>query len=1119
MAKLSAQIQQPYYTRTERLKQRQSERLQTTETPYSPQQNIQITRSQLQSEIQNAQIERDRRIESLRRSIANREEQWNRKSDKYRSDPKNRERYEKAIRGYEERIDEKRTYYNEYIKRLNRGLSELESGKDYELSSIKKYADDYARYEKRQLDVKQENKRKEQEQLKKIQELQQQGYSPMIIETRSKTGKIEKVDVELYKEGEGYVNVSTYKPTQKIDKLEKSELGVVNVPLVFGVGDNKYTFNTSTQLYKDPEGMLITEFGSVGKTEKEVRDEQYKLYLEERSKLPTYEGEVAEVPEEKQGFFKRIFSKAKEKVGEVNIPLFVGAGGEIQLKAFKPIKDKGVELAKSPLYVDPVGLAFGVGGLTPLPITKDAEKLGDYTQSGKTAITEWQLGKENIENLVNEKALKDIEQEYQLRFEDQYMQKIIYGEIDFETAQKEYAEGETAKRLQDQYSKQYNLEYAQLFTEQKGVLKKTAGLISYGALDLVPTTVGGAVTTVGGIATLQKLKIPQWIITGGAGYFTYKGIKTLADPTKTFEEKSGGAISTLIGASILTYGGYKWARQPVVSKTRLKVPKTSLQTSAVGKEGVIKYNIKVQNQVKQLEKVFYGKQKLSQQVISGSKTTVTTMGRKFLNQFGLNLKPIYQGVPYQDPKGYKTALKRLQAYGYTPYQAKQTLRLRRPQIIERQLISGEVNVYPDTMTARGEFTQRVTRPVVEVNGIKTRGGRPVTEVYDVSRSIETVSRIVDKQVVNYNVLTQQITKTTTSSLAGKSTTKYVQRGIVGVGDVGNLKLKLTIQDLTRGITQVYTSPYQTQNIYEAYIQQQSLPYKRKRIKGVTQSTIIKSDAEIVNINYDDILTKLRGYKVTKIPTTTSTATKPIEQMTSKELKQMIKDIKNVYKPTKLEVTSRREMQLYDQLKASIPTPTKQTQNQLKEILKSAYVPPQDVTTASQSLTTSTVPVSATGGFSASASALFLKEQLRSSVVPSSEMGLKDLLKSELKFATAQSDILKQDQGLKQAQLPLSALKLAPAIDGITFNALTTTYTPTPTTFKPLPVFDLDLRKKMEKKSKKKKEDFWLLGSLPDFTARAIGVPSPEITLKDVEKELTAIKTGGEIRRGVKLRWQ
>lgn len=60
--------------------------------------------------------------------------------------------------------------------------------------------------------------------------------------------------------------------------------------------------------------------------------------------------------------------------------------------------------------------------------------------------------------------------------------------------------------------------------------------------------------------------------------------------------------------------------------------------------------------------------------------------------------------------------------------------------------------------------------------------------------------------------------------------------------------------------------------------------------------------------------------------------------------------------------------------------------------------------------------------------------------------------------------------------------------------------------------------KLTKKMKKKKGDYWLLGSLPDFTARSVGLGSPEINIKDIEKELTTIKTGGEVRRGVKLKW-
>jgi hypothetical protein len=194
----------------------------------------------------------------------------------------------------------------------------------------------------------------------------------------------------------------------------------------------------------------------------------------------------------------------------------------------------------------------------------------------------------------------------------------------------------------------------------------------------------------------------------------------------------------------------------------------------------------VQDASTQLNKVVYESQKLSQKGMAGSRATVTTKWKDYLNAFnkkfnyrikinkvggsGLNtrikldlLKPstkttfanIYEGVPTQqlgssytvqglrgntkviiEKSGYAKATDLLKKYGWSDAQVKAGLRYTAPRIYETYLNKGVISI--NKASATGNFEYLIKRPVIDVNknlGIKTRGGSTFKEITNVKRQL------------------------------------------------------------------------------------------------------------------------------------------------------------------------------------------------------------------------------------------------------------------------------------------------------------------------------------------------------------------------------------------------
>lgn len=777
---------------------------------------------------------------------------------------------------------------------------------------------------------------------------------------------------------------------------------------------------------------------------------------------------------------KSLFEKAKgyyktftEKTGDIQIPIFIGAGGSVNIKDIKK------------------------------PIS---EKLGEQSQKVYEKMTSEIPNKQAIENQFQE--------EYQNRFESAYMKKIIYGETTFETAKSEFEKSETAKIISQKYGTAITED-----TKNLRLLKKweygteLAGLgLGKVVVDFVPTNYGDLVVktaVVGaGIGAIQTIPASvNLAITGGMfGYGTYKAFS----PKSTPIEAGSGLITSIISGASLGYAGYRYLGKPIIKTETIKPPKTSLHTtSTIGKD------VKIITDEETLNKVLYPRQKLSQIAVAGRRTIVTTKWRDLLNKYaGFDIKNIYEGIPTEQravygtdifrggrylikESGYQKALKKLVNYGYTDYQAKATLRYYAPKVTEQWLEKGMINI--GEMKATGKFIFETKKPVLKVDevlGIKTKGGRTIQDVYNVER------RLIEKNNEPFIFESRQ----KISSFLNK------KGAVVKLKDVefSRAITKVKVSDLQKGSEYLGTNqgvsfwkePSEYQDLYSISgeflsmkITPKVTPTTRKAIVDIITNKR-KYDIGRTTLFQDewDLRTNKGFTRITGEKTRQASQTS-VEQVINKISNQRIDT--GFSEKLNLGMSEKTISQLETQLKTSVMPRSVSSSANLKELsnVKMDIFSGLDVGLAGASITQ-------------------LKEQLKQ------QAQLKASLKEMTQFDQRADQTLRADQRLNQSLRNATGLRLI--TPQLPFEIITPEFkTPPvpPTKPKITPVVALfgndnllkeRLRTKLEKSLK-------IEALLPDFTARAIGIaPRKAKTVKEALKEIEKLQTGFEIRSGISI---
>jgi hypothetical protein len=285
-------------------------------------------------------------------------------------------------------------------------------------------------------------------------------------------------------------------------------------------------------------------------------------------------------------------------------------------------------------------------------------------------------------------AIQDkFEKEYQYKFDQKYMKALIYGEIDYETASKEFKDSASAKKIQSDFEKEYGEGFMDLRKEAthwkgwntgfgsgiKGGLKYLGVSAEKLGLKVIrsPTRVAG--TTAGVVTGIKLLgAIPKPVNLALSGGFGVHGTYKFLSPQSDFVEKAGGLIEMGLAFGSLGKSGYNYIKQAQKVKT-VSVKPDMASLKSVGSDAT---EISYVKDGETMSKIYGRTGKISQTVTEGSRTIWTSKGRDILNKFnskfnyrvkigkiggtGLNtriklevlkpsttpvLKDLYQGIP------------------------------------------------------------------------------------------------------------------------------------------------------------------------------------------------------------------------------------------------------------------------------------------------------------------------------------------------------------------------------------------------------------------------------------------------------------------------------------------
>jgi len=695
--------------------------------------------------------------------------------------------------------------------------------------------------------------------------------------------------------------------------------------------------------------------------------------------------------------------------------------------------------------------------------------------------------------------------------------KDVYGESQFERASKEFEESKEAKLLQKKFAQEYGEGYRELQTGKgfwKGTVAGGLGQTGLSLSKLLLKATGdpaSAVLTVGAVGGGVKVlkAIPPIISTGlTVGLGVYGGVK-LFDPSSTYIEKGGGLLTLTIAGVSLGYGAYRYLKSPVVKTIKIKPPKRTLKVSEV-----IGKDIKIQTDKGMVNKVLFENQKLSQTATAGRRTLVTTKGRELIIKYTkLKPAPIYRGVPIQElgtvkyyerfgglvkigkRSAYQKAFIKLTDYGWTPSQAKATLRYVAPKITEQYLRRGVLTI--KGAKAVGEFEFLTKRPILDVDktlGIKTRGAKTIKDIYNVERKIisikrgEKISRLVleQKTCVGFSLKDEKLFKFTKADFSRGLGISKATKELKGYEYLG--------KDIS-GLDVFKEARYK--DIYSISATKKIFPAD-KIIVDASKTKLINKILDLRKKDY--IYVKPTGIKKTPFPVTDDIIRK-IKPSPSSDIAKIMNKLDDIGAKG-----SATNLQLKRQLKTAI-SPNLLKTIKLKDIIK-----------IKQLGTLAKIDVAQLTAITG------IKTGIKSDIK----------LKTELKARTDLKILLKEDVGLKVKTAQLPALKTSPALKSqlkailnlpsisslLKTDLIIKTPTipkitpPTKTPFA-LPFLEGEILKMARRTGAKSVYD---RAYLPDFTARALGLKAETITEKQARKKLKKLLTGLEIRRSVKVKW-
>lgn len=863
------------------------------------------------------------------------------------------------------------------------------------------------------------------------------------------------------------------------------------------------------------------------------------------------------------GNIMKKYSSFIGKTGDISIPLSLGIS-----KIIKPLNIPLITMSGgkfNPLFVG-VDKEIKVKDIT----TPLKEKL--FGDTGFFTEQKQKLVKKDLEKTgIQEEYLTPLQEKYQgisqAEFDNEYRKKLIYEEITFEDAVAEFEKSDRAKEV----GKKYSYEYGKIYDKERasfGVDNKVLGVfpkiskeqwsllglqtgesLSKIAIGVIPETYGEAGVNTALIYSGSKLlkgykAIPTSIKNVGiASYGGYGGVQYL-NPISSPEKKAMGLINFASSTAILGYSGLRYAKAPKITRKVINPPKRTTVTDAMGVEKK-SFLIKLHDDTKKIETVFYGKQKLGQYGLKGSRAEVTTNWRFWSNKYlKTDLKPIYYGVPTQQlgtsyivqgfrgtttvnvtPSAYQQARNLLIKYGYTPSQATNTLRYVAPKVIYQYLEGGRILVSGNK--AIGSFDYITKQPVLDVDkglGIKTRGATPKRDTYNFGREVVGTTKSGDFVILESGTKTRWnfITKEGTpyNLLTGKTKTFYTQLSAVKVGNINDALIPTSQEN-------IYLSQKQ-QIISSTFVKKQLVPFIRKMEMGKSGSYLYKyqGGGELPVLDLDKIIKANTGFSVSKASSYSINPAniKKTPFSTTFGKTDDVADIKNLVRniidnkaspiiPKSIENSFMSQSQ-YSGLGLYERT------NEVSGALKFSNAPQIDI---GNIFRPSTISI-------ANTNSLLGVGLLSTNVVTSLKTNLKleNQLKNQLKLNLG----LKQNLGLKSEIKQLSSLKQGSAQKSAMNNIFATTPIIqndfiTPNISSPPPVFvnppiipfiiDMGLKTAKKRKGKRKRKIPEIQGLFPDFTSRAIGLAPKRVSgVEGALKEIRKLQTGFEIRRGARL---